>query len=196
MCPERCQWCWTVQLFPNCFASGHHCEVANEVALDVCVCVLVLDRYKLCLCMWVRVSSFCLLHPLQSIMYKNTLWEQMFRTGVVRISYALHVWNVNNTKGKQRGRADCKWALIKVLCLSVPFGFLLCLVELLWLRHSSLTIVMSGSRALSDSSTVNGLKCNTTCITFFLSKSFVSLRFFLHSSIFLHVLTCFAGLTV
>lgn len=55
----------------------------------------------------------------------------MFLTGVVRISYALHVLNVINTKGKQRGRADCKWALIKVLCLSVPFGFLLCLVELL-----------------------------------------------------------------
>lgn len=58
--------------------------------------------------------------------------------------------------------SDSKWALIKVLCLSVSLGLLLCLAEPLRLLHSSLTTVMSGSGALSDSSVVNGLKWHTT----------------------------------
>ncbi len=70
----------------------------------------------------------------------------------------------------------CKWALIKVLWLSVPFGFLLCLVGPLWLLHSSLTIVMSGNRAFSDSSIVK-LALNTKFTLPFFSLRLSSCQF-------------------
>lgn len=69
------------------------------------MCVYACLRWtdtNLCLCMWVRVSSFCLLHPLQSIMCKNTLWEQMFLTGVVRISYAVECEQHKGKAERQR----------------------------------------------------------------------------------------------
>lgn len=100
---------------------------------------------------------------------KHVLWKLL----TFLLVYMHQMWN-------WRARADCKWALIKVLCLSGPFGFLQCLVEPLWLFCSSLTIVMSGSRALSDSSFVNRLKWNTTCFDFriYYIKAFIFLQFF------------------
>lgn len=43
--------------FPIVFALGLQSEVTNEVALDVCVRVVMLYPYKLCLCVWLRENS-------------------------------------------------------------------------------------------------------------------------------------------
>lgn len=57
-------------------------------------------------------------------------------------------------------RTDSEEALIKVLWLGGPLGFLLRLVGPLWLRHCSFTIVTWWKIAFSDSSIVNGGEWN------------------------------------